>query len=170
MYQKILVAVDNTELSQQAFQKALSLAHAFAANLHIINVLSPLRLEYQDTTSLAFSGSYYPDTLDDVTQEEWTNIQEIGSNLLALLQEQAKQKGIKAEITQQIGQPEQEITDFAKSWQADLIVIGSHGRKGFSEFLFGSVSNYVSHHVPCSVLLVHQQSELETDNEEELLQ
>jgi nucleotide-binding universal stress UspA family protein len=171
MYQRILVAVDNTELSQQVFQKALSLAQAFAANLHVINVLSPLRLEYQDTTSLAFSGSYYPDTLDEVMQEEWTNIQEIGSNLLLSLQKQAKQKGIKAEITQQIGQPEQEITDLAKNWQADLIVIGSHGRKGFSEFLFGSVSNYVSHNVPCSVLLVHQQPESETENlaEEELL-
>jgi nucleotide-binding universal stress UspA family protein len=167
MYQRILVAVDNTELSQKAFQKSLSLAQAFAANLHIINVLSPLRLEYQDTTSLAFSGSYYPDTLDDVMQEEWTNIQEIGSNLLISLQEQAKNKGIEAEISQQIGQPEQEITDFAKNWQADLIVIGSHGRKGFSEFLFGSVSNYVSHHVPCSVLLVHQKPELEAENLDE---
>jgi nucleotide-binding universal stress UspA family protein len=161
MYQRILVAVDNTELSQQAFQKALSLAQAFAANLHILNVLSPLRTEYQDTTSLAFSGSYYPDTLDDVMQEEWVNIQEIGQNLLQSLKEKAKQKGINVEVTQQIGQPEQEITDFAKNWQADLIVIGSHGRKGVSEFLFGSVSNYVSHHVPCSVLLVHSQTELE---------
>jgi nucleotide-binding universal stress UspA family protein len=159
MYQRILVAVDNTELSQQAFQNALALAQAFAGNLHVFNVLSPLRVEYQDTTSLAFSGSYYPDTLDDVMQEEWTNIQELGWSLLRELQQQAKQKGIKAEITQRIGQPEQEITDFAKSWQADLIVLGSHGRKGVSEFLFGSVSNYVSHHVPCSVLLVHPQTE-----------
>ncbi|NJL53607.1 MAG: universal stress protein [Hydrococcus sp. SU_1_0] len=167
MYQRILVAVDNTELSQQAFQKALSLAQAFTANLHIINVLSPLRAEYQDTTSLAFSGSYYPDTLNDVMQEEWVNIQEIGWNLLQSLEEKAKQQGIKVEITQQIGQPEQEITDFARNWQADLIVIGSHGRKGISEFLFGSVSNYVSHHVPCSVLLVHSQTELQNLDAEE---
>jgi nucleotide-binding universal stress UspA family protein len=168
MYQRILVAVDNTELSQQAFQKALSLAQAFAANLHIINVLSPLRAEYQDTTSLAFSGSYYPDALDDLMQEEWANIQELGWNLLQSLKEQALQKGVKTEISQQIGQPEQEITDFAKNWQADLIVIGSHGRKGINEFLFGSVSNYVSHHVPCSVLLVHQQPEIVSLHREEL--
>lgn len=169
MYQKILVAVDNTELSQQAFQNALSLAQAFTAKLHIINVLSPLRTEYQDTTSLAFSSSYYPDTLDDFMQEEWVNIQETGKNLLESLEEKATEQGVETETSQQIGQPEQEITDFAKNWQADLIVIGSHGRKGISEFLFGSVSNYVSHHVPCSVLLVHQQPELVSFDKEELI-
>ena len=61
---------------------------------------------------------------------------------------------------------EQEITDLAKSWDADLIVIGSHGRKGIGELILGSVSNYVSHHVPCSVLLVHQQEQLEVSAEE----
>ncbi|MEM7592653.1 MAG: universal stress protein, partial [Cyanobacteria bacterium P01_A01_bin.83] len=55
------------------------------------------------------------------------------------------------------GQPAQQICESAKEWQADLIVIGSHGRKGLNELIVGSVSNYVSHHVPCAVLLVHQQ-------------
>lgn len=166
MYHNILVAVDSTQLSQQAFQKALSIAQAFSANLQIINVVSPLIAEYQDTTALAFGDSFYPDTLDNLTQQELVNAQEIGMNLLRSLQEQAEQVGIKAEITQQMGQPEQEITNFAKDWQADLIVIGSHGRKGFGELLFGSVSNYVSHHVTCSVLLVHQEAEAETTVEE----
>lgn len=156
MYQRILVAVDNTDLSQQAFKKALSIAKAFKANLHIVHVLSTLRVEYQDTTSLAFSGSYYPDTLNDVMQEEWLSAKERGLNLLRSLQEEATQAAIQTEVTQQIGQVEEEITQLAQSWGADLIVIGSHGRKGLGEFLLGSVSNYVSHHVTCSVLLVHQ--------------
>ena len=157
MYHKILVAVDNTELSKQAFHQAVAIAKAFAAQLHIISVYSPLRLEYQDTASLAFSGSYYPDLAIDMTQEEWADAKEMDWNLLKSLQQQAQNLGVKTEITQQIGSVEQEITDFAKSWNADLIVIGSHGRKGFAELLFGSVSNYVSHHVTCSVLLVHPQ-------------
>ena len=159
MYRRILVAVDDTELSQQAFQQALSIAKAFAANLQIIHVLSPLKVEYQDTTSLAFSGTYYPDTLDSVIQKEWTNAKENSWILLNSLQQKAKKIGLNPEITQQIGQPEQKIAEFASSWQADLIVIGSHGRKGFSELLLGSVSNYVSHHVPCSILLVREQTE-----------
>lgn len=159
MYHRILVAVDNTELSKQAFRKALEIARAFTAKLHIITVCLPLKVEYQDTTSLAFRDSYYPDLALDLSQKEWDNVGEIGWNLLHSFQQQAKAMGIEAEITQQIGRVEEEITEFARSWNADLIVIGSHGRKGFGELLFGSVSNYVSHHVTCSVLLVHERKE-----------
>ena len=160
MYHRILVAVDNSELSQQAFKKALSIAQAFSARLQIINVVSPLIAEYQDTASLAFSESFLPDTLNETTREEWVSIRDGGLNLLQSLQQQAERTGVKAETIQQIGQIDEEITEFAKDWGADLIVIGSHGRKGFAELLFGSVSNYVSHHVTCSVLLVHQKAEL----------
>ena len=160
MYHRILVAVDNSELSQQAFKKALSIAQAFSARLQIINVVSPLIAEYQDTASLAFSESFLPDTLNETTREEWVSIRDGGLNLLQSLQQQAERTGVKAETIQQIGQIDEEITEFAKDWGADLIVIGSHGRKGFAELLFGSVSNYVSHHVTCSVLLVHQKAEI----------
>ena len=51
------------------------------------------------------------------------------------------------------GNPEQEIVEIAKSWRADLIVVGSHGR-GFWGRLLGSVSDGVLHHAPCSVLVV----------------
>ena len=167
MYHRILVAVDNSELSQRAFHKALSIARAFSAKLQIINVVSPLIAEYQDTASLAFSESFLPDTLPDTlnetTREEWVSIRDGGLNLLRSLQQQAERAGVKAEMTQQIGQIDEGITEFAKSWHADLIVIGSHGRKGFTELLFGSVSNYVSHHVSCSVLLVHQEAELSAE-------
>ena len=43
----------------------------------------------------------------------------------------------------------------ANSWQADMIIVGNRGRSGLSEFFLGSVSNYVMHHAPCSVLVVH---------------
>lgn len=51
------------------------------------------------------------------------------------------------------GNPEQEIVEIARSWGADLIVMGSHGR-GFWGRLLGSVSDGVLHHSPCSVLIV----------------
>jgi nucleotide-binding universal stress UspA family protein len=59
------------------------------------------------------------------------------------------------EITHEIikGNPEQEIVEIARSWGADLIVVGSHGR-GFWGRLLGSVSDGVLHHAPCSVLVV----------------
>ncbi|HHP7230821.1 MAG TPA: universal stress protein [Xenococcaceae cyanobacterium] len=155
MYKNILVAIDNSELSQRAFEQALSLAKTFQANLHLLHVLSPLQAEYQDTASLAFSNAYYPDAGDEFYRERWTDLEATGLELLRSLSDQATQAGVITEFTQQVGQIDQTIVEFAKSHQTDLLVVGSHGRKGLSEFFLGSVSNYVSHHVNCSVLLVH---------------
>ena len=166
MYENILVAVDDTELSRKAFEQALSLAKAFNANLHLLHVLSPLQTEYQDTASLAFSGAYYPNTLDEVIRERWATLEETGLELLKSLCQKATQEGVPTEFTQQIGQIDQAIVEFAKNQNVDLLVVGSHGRKGLTEFFLGSVSNYVSHHVNCSVLLVHEQEISQTEETE----
>ena len=49
-----------------------------------------------------------------------------------------------------------EILDEAASWEADLIVLGSHGRRGLRRFLLGSVSNAVASHADCSVEIVRR--------------
>ncbi len=156
MYSKILVALDESQLSRQAFQQSLSLAQAFDAELHLLNVVSPLEAKYQNTVSLIGSG-YYSHTTNETAEAEWQLL--VGNQLdyLQSLVDEATQAGVTADFVQEIGQPEQQICQSAKDWSADLIVIGSHGRKGLNELLMGSVSNYVSHHVPCAVLLVHQQ-------------
>ncbi len=155
MYKNILAAIDNSELSKQAFEQALSLAKAFNANLHLLHVISSLQAEYEDTASLAFSGAYYPDTIDEIVKETWENLEEAGLELLKSLCSKATEEGIFAEFTLKIGEIDQTIVEFTKNHNADLVVVGSHSRKGLSEFFFGSVSNYVSHNVNCSVLLVH---------------
>ena len=155
MYQRILVAVDDSAISRQAFSKALSLAKAFSSKLHLVHVILPVTQEYQDASLIAFSGGFYPGGMDQVIKETWSSIEESGLSLLQDFCEKAQKVGIDTELTQRIGQPEREIVEFAKDWGADLVAIGSHGRKGLNEFVLGSVSNYVLHHVSCSVLLVH---------------
>lgn len=155
MYSKILVALDESQLSQQAFEQSLSLALAFDAQLQLLNVVSPLDAKYQNTVCLIGNG-YQSDSTKEIPEAEW---QVLGANRLDYLQslvDRAKNSGITTDLVQEIGQPAQQICESAKKWQADLIVIGSHGRKGLNELFMGSVSNYVSHHVPCAVLLVHQ--------------
>lgn len=56
-----------------------------------------------------------------------------------------------------------EIVDEAKRWQADLIVVGSHGRRGFDRLTMGSVSEYVALHAPCSVEVVRKPLEAQAD-------
>ena len=156
MYGKILVALDESQLSRQAFRQSLSLAQAFDAKLQLLNVISPQEAKYQNTVSLIGSGINFQQT-NEAAEAEWQLLVTNRLDYLESLLKEATEIGITADLSQEIGQPAQKICDFAKDWGADLIVIGSHGRKGLNELFMGSVSNYVSHHVPCAVLMVHQQ-------------
>ncbi|MEO1669229.1 MAG: universal stress protein [Cyanobacteria bacterium J06631_2] len=156
MYRKILVALDDSRLSRKAFQQSLSIAQAFDAELMLLNVVSPLEAKYQNTVSL-IGGGYHGNGTNEVAEAEWQTLVTNRLEYLQSLVNEAEDAGITTDLAQEIGQPAQQICESAKEWQADLIVIGSHGRKGLNELIVGSVSNYVSHHVPCAVLLVHQQ-------------
>jgi len=62
--------------------------------------------------------------------------------------------GFKVDTAVLKGDIREKIIDSAAEWHADLIVIGSHGRKGMQRFLLGSVAEFVTHHAQCSVAIV----------------
>jgi nucleotide-binding universal stress UspA family protein len=64
-------------------------------------------------------------------------------------------RGVEAEPHARKGDPADAIIDLAEELGIDLIVVGNKGLSGARRFLLGSVSNKVSHHAPCSVLIVH---------------
>lgn len=59
-----------------------------------------------------------------------------------------------------IGSPQRVIVEMAQEWQADLIIVGSHGYGFWNRTMLGSVSNSVLHHAPCSVLVVRKPDDL----------
>jgi nucleotide-binding universal stress UspA family protein len=65
-----------------------------------------------------------------------------------------KKEGYTVETAVEEGDPRSKIIDQATQWNAELIVLGSHGRKGVDHFLMGSVSEAVVRHAPCSVEIV----------------
>ena len=77
-----------------------------------------------------------------------------GKVLLAQTAQALRTAGFKVATTTEEGNPKSVIVDFAAKWPADLIVMGSHGDKGFDRFLLGSVSESVVRHAPCSVQVV----------------
>jgi nucleotide-binding universal stress UspA family protein len=74
--------------------------------------------------------------------------------LVTKVAEVLRSKGLKVTAAVEHGDPRSKIIDTAKEWHADLIVLGSHGRKGLDRFLMGSVSEAVARHAPCSVQIV----------------
>ncbi|MEL6384175.1 MAG: universal stress protein [Cyanobacteria bacterium J06626_18] len=157
MYQKILVALDHSQVRPTLLDEAIGMAKAMNAGLMLVHVLSA----YDDASpGLPVRGyhSYYPivnSTAWETYRERWSDYEQSRLEELKTIAEEANAVGVQAELTQTAGDPGRVICDVARSWGADLIVVGNRGRAGLTEFLLGSVSNYVMHHAPCSVLVAH---------------
>jgi len=157
MFQRILVALDDSALRSTVFDQALSLATNTGARLMLLHVLSAYD-ENSPGLPVQSYHTYYPvldSTAWDSYQKRWATYEETGLEKLRQEAAQAQDQNIEVEFTQTAGEPTQVICDLARTWDADLIVVGSRGRRGLTELLLGSVSNYVTHHAPCSVLVVH---------------
>ncbi|MGI0494257.1 universal stress protein [Alkalinema pantanalense CENA528] len=169
MFQKILVAMDSTPTAQAVFTKAVALAQAMNASLMVLHVLSaedegspgwPLGMvEGSDQSGTSQETPMFFSVYDEINWEahrrQWQQYEKESREKFQPYSEQAIAMGIKTEFTQLPGKPGQVIKKIAQTWKADLIVMGSRGRTGLSELILGSVSNYVMHHAPCSVLIVH---------------
>ena len=149
MIKHILVALDYGDTCQSIFNQAVELAHPLQANLNLLSVLTPQRDD-------SLTQAPYSDQDWKIYQDRHRDLQMAGLRLLEGWANQAQELGIKTEFTQEFGSPGPVICQLAKTWGADLILVGSHGRQGLSEMLLGSVSNYVVHHAACSVMVVHE--------------
>lgn len=158
MFSKILVALDQGNTCAPLFKEAVTLAQATDAALMLLSVIA---LEGEDGLTIpASSGLFYyslnaSETIWDVYQKHFREYEAQSLERLRNFCAEAISLGLQAEFTQSFGSPERVICDLARTWEADLIMVGSHQRTGLSELVMGSVSNYVMHHTPCSVLVTH---------------
>jgi nucleotide-binding universal stress UspA family protein len=157
MFEKMLVAIDMSEMGKKVFTSALYLAQKNNANLMLLHVLSA----EEDNSPLPIPPDLrdiYPAVGNDLTLEvwrqQWEEFQRQGLEVLQSFAQEATRAGVSVESKQIPGSPSRTICQAAREWQANLIIIGHRGRSGLSEMFLGSVSNYVLHHAPCSVLMV----------------
>ena len=137
-YRRIMLAVDLTEESNAVADRAMALAKAFQAELHVVHVIEPL--------SLAYGG--------DIPMDLSTVQEQIHEQATSHLAEFASALGVPAERQYLIfGRPESEIQRIAEAKGADVIVVGSHGRHGLA-LLLGSTANGVLHGANCDVVAV----------------
>ncbi len=165
MLNKILATIDRSPANQLVFREALSLAKATKANLILLHVLSgeekdsPIMSEYSAVVPTI--GDHYmhlspqiSHMANELYQKQWKEFEEKGIEILRYFAKEASAAGVSTEFSQITGHPSSTICNFAQSCHADVIVIGRRGFSGLKEIFLGSVSNYVVHHAPCSVLLV----------------
>lgn len=156
MFKRILVALDDSELSADVFAEAVALSKAVGARLLLLHVVSPSDAAYP-APILMEPSSVYPELHTEAIKLYADQLEKIEQKELELLksrQAEATEAGILTEFSQHLGDPGRVICTLARTWEADLILMGRHGRSGVSELILGSVSNYVVHHAPCSVLTV----------------
>lgn len=144
-YQHVLLAIDFFEQSQLVIERAKHIATAYQSQLSLIHVVD--NLPFADSVYAGFP----PDNLELMTV--------LMDNAKTKLANLAKELNVMEQNSYlEIGSPKTEIVRIANTINADLIVVGSHGRHGLA-LLLGSTSNGVLHHANCDVLAVRLQDE-----------
>lgn len=157
-FQRILVAINDSQLCPHIFETALELAKSNNATLLLLHCLAvELMNELTMSTGMDLGVTLGVAEHDYATQQILLDNQiEEAQAILSSYREAAMSQGVPAEIDYKVGEAGHELCEVAKDWQADLIVVGRRGRTGLTEALLGSVSNYVLHHAPCSVLVIQE--------------
>lgn len=140
--ERILCPMDFSEFSAKSYAYAHSLAKHYGAKLFLEHVVQPL--------SMAYPFYAFPDTVGQV----YTNLlQDAEKHLQEVVQNYAW-NGIQQELAVREGFPTDGILSFAQTHSMDLIVMGTHGRRGFDRITMGSVTEQVLRKARCPVLVI----------------
>lgn len=150
---RILIAVEDSKYSEKAVGYGYHLAQALDAQVALVHVIDPpTNNSYGAVDPIMGINPIYIPEMNEVQEEA-------SAELLARLA--AMWPGFEEKVTKisKLGQPRKEILTAANEWQADLIVLGTHGRTGFDHFISGSVSEGVARHAICPVVIVPYKDE-----------
>ena len=144
MFGSIVVGTDGSSTAQEAVRQATELARALGAKVYLVSAYEPV-----PEGRLRDERQQVPDDLQWMVnpREDVEQTLEDGAGSL-------KDSGIEVETMAREGDPADAILDVAEEKDADLIVVGNKGMTGAKRFLLGSVPNKVSHHAPCSVMII----------------
>ena len=144
MFRRIVVGTDGSETANEAVKQAADLANQVGATLDVVSAFEPV------------SGTRIREEKLEVPSdiEHTISPREDVDNMLEQAAKDVEAGGVKVKTFARQGDPADAILDVAEEEGADLIVVGNKGMTGAKRFLLGSVPNKVSHHAPCSVLIV----------------
>lgn len=141
MFERIAVALDGSECSMQAFDLALQLAGSVGAEIGVCSVVDPV----------VVAGSAPPSpAMELVVRDMETSARRLVTEAV----ERARQAGLVASGQTRSGVPAYEVIKYAEHFHADLIVMGTHGRKGVKHLLMGSVAEMILRESAIPVLVI----------------
>ena len=149
MYKKILVPVDGSATSYRALDTAVELARSFGASLRLVHVIE----------EMAYLTGYDP--LGGYSGDLIGIMQESGRKVLEDAMARAKAAGVEVDtiLFDKLGERLAEtVAHGAKQWGADLIVLGTHGRRGVGRLLMGSGAEQIIRLAPVPVLVVRDEA------------
>jgi nucleotide-binding universal stress UspA family protein len=145
-YRRILVPIDGSDTAERGLQEALGLAKAFDSSLVLLSVVE-----------------YYPVMMEMATATTWeqisTDLRSHHERVLERAHDAAKAAGVASETHLEDAAAARVcdvIIDQAREHECDLIVMGTHGRRGLEHALVGSDAERVIRQAPCAVLLVRE--------------
>lgn len=144
MFKRIVVGTDGSETAAEAVRQAVGLAKLTGATLSLVSAYAPVsgrRVKAEQSEAPA-------DVQYEIGPREDVNF------VLDAAAAEAKKEGIEVQTHPVEGDPADAILNVAEETKADLIVVGNKGMTGARRYLLGSVPNNVSHHAPCSVIIV----------------
>ncbi len=144
MFGSIVVGTDGSDTAKEAVRQATDLAKSTGSSIDLVSAYEPV-----SSARLREEAQQVPKDL------EWmVNPREDVEATLDTAAEQIKEAGVDVQKFAREGDPADAILDVAEERNAGLIVVGNKGMTGAKRFLLGSVPNKVSHHAPCSVLII----------------
>jgi nucleotide-binding universal stress UspA family protein len=144
MFSSIVVGTDGSDTASKAVRQAVELARMAGAGLELVSAYEPIARQ-----RLSDERREAPEDL------QWTitSREDVDATLEDAAQ-LARDAGVDVRTYARQGDPADAVLDVAEELGADLIVVGNKGMTGTKRFLLGSVPNKISHHAPCSVLII----------------
>jgi nucleotide-binding universal stress UspA family protein len=146
MYKRILVPIDGSDTAERGLDEAIALARELKATIRVLNLTSDFVLMVEMSTAIDY-------------EKFREGLNQFGQRLLAKASDKAKAQGVATETSLHDlggGRVADAIVEEARKSRCDLIVIGTHGRRGVSRAMLGSDAENVVRNSPVPVLLVRQ--------------
>ena len=140
MYKTILVAIDGSPVSEKALEDAVKQTIAWKSDLHVVYVVE--------------SGLFSDIPADNKLEVMYSLLEQEGTAVLEKIMEIARKKNVQVTTHFEQGHAGYTILSTAEKLNADLIIMGSHGKSNIDRILIGSVSSFVVEHSKVSVLVV----------------